>query len=99
LHLLVVGKMQEVIRDHDLIIKAIAKSKADDAQFRIHDHLSPSLAYSPSCARSTPPISPIDDAEALGLASGPAGAGAMVALRVELLPNDRAVGHCQYPIR
>ena len=26
--------MQEVIRDHDLIVKAIAKSKADEAQFR-----------------------------------------------------------------
>jgi DNA-binding GntR family transcriptional regulator len=54
LHLPVVGKMQEVIRDHDLIIKAIAKSKADEAQFRIRDHLSRSLAYSPKLREKHP---------------------------------------------
>src|SRR5262252_1129211 len=54
LHLPVVGKMQEVIRDHDLIIKAIAKSKADEAQFRIRDHLSRSLAYSPKLREKYP---------------------------------------------
>jgi GntR family transcriptional regulator, rspAB operon transcriptional repressor len=54
LHLPVVGKMQEVIRDHDLITKAIAKSKADEAQFRIRDHLSRSLAYSPKLREKYP---------------------------------------------
>jgi DNA-binding GntR family transcriptional regulator len=54
LHLPVVGKMQEVIRDHDLIIKAIARSKADEAQFRIRDHLSRSLAYSPKLRERHP---------------------------------------------
>jgi len=54
LHLPVVGKMQEAIRDHDLIIKAIAKSKADEAQFRIRDHLSRSLAYSPKLREKYP---------------------------------------------
>jgi DNA-binding GntR family transcriptional regulator len=54
LHLPVVGKMQEVIRDHDLIIKAIAKSKAEEAQFRIRDHLSRSLAYSPKLREKHP---------------------------------------------
>jgi DNA-binding GntR family transcriptional regulator len=54
LHLPVVGKMQEVMRDHDLIIKAIAKSKADEAQFRIRDHLSRSLAYGPKLREKHP---------------------------------------------
>ncbi len=54
LHLPMAGKMQEVIRDHDLIIKAIAKSKAEEAQFRIRDHLSRSLAYSPKLREKYP---------------------------------------------
>jgi GntR family transcriptional regulator, rspAB operon transcriptional repressor len=54
LHLPVAGKMAEVIRDHDLIVKAIAKSKADEAQFRIRDHLSRSLAYSPKLREKHP---------------------------------------------
>jgi GntR family transcriptional regulator, rspAB operon transcriptional repressor len=54
LHLPVVGKTQEVIRDHDLIIKAIAKSKTDEAQFRLRDHLSRSLAYSPKLREKYP---------------------------------------------
>jgi DNA-binding GntR family transcriptional regulator len=54
LHLPVAGKMQDVIRDHDLIIKAIARSKAEEAQFRIRDHLSRSLAYSPKLRERHP---------------------------------------------
>jgi len=54
LHLPVAGKMQEVIRDHDLIVKAIARSKPDDAQFRMRDHLSRSLAYSPKLREKYP---------------------------------------------
>jgi len=54
LHLPVLGKMQQVIRDHDLIIKAIAKSKAEDAERRVRDHLSHSLAYSPKLREKHP---------------------------------------------
>jgi GntR family transcriptional regulator, rspAB operon transcriptional repressor len=54
LHLPVAGKTQEVIRDHQLIIKAIAKSKTDEAQFRVRDHLSRSLAYSPKLRKKYP---------------------------------------------
>jgi GntR family transcriptional regulator, rspAB operon transcriptional repressor len=54
LHLPVAGKTQEVIRDHELIIKAIAKSKTDEAQFRVRDHLSRSLAYSPKLREKYP---------------------------------------------
>jgi len=54
LHLPVAGKTQEVIRDHELIIKAIAKSKTDEAQFRVRDHLSRSLAYSPKLREKHP---------------------------------------------
>jgi GntR family transcriptional regulator, rspAB operon transcriptional repressor len=54
LHLPVVGKTQEVIRDHELIIKAIARSKTDEAQFRVRDHLSRSLAYSPKLREKYP---------------------------------------------
>ena len=54
LHLPVAGKMQEVIRDHGLIIKAIAKSNTDEAQFRVRDHLSRSLAYSPKLREKYP---------------------------------------------
>jgi GntR family transcriptional regulator, rspAB operon transcriptional repressor len=54
LHLPVAGKTQEVIRDHELILKAIAKSKTDEAQFRVRDHLSRSLAYSPKLREKYP---------------------------------------------
>jgi GntR family transcriptional regulator, rspAB operon transcriptional repressor len=54
LHLPMMGKMQEVIRDHELIIKAIAKSRSDEAQFRVRDHLSRSLAYSPKLREKYP---------------------------------------------
>jgi DNA-binding GntR family transcriptional regulator len=54
LHLPVAGKTQEVIRDHELIVKAIAKSRSDEAQFRVRDHLSRSLAYSPKLREKYP---------------------------------------------
>ncbi len=54
LHLPVLGKMQQVIRDHDLIVKAIARSKPEEAQRRVRDHLSHSLAYSPKLREKHP---------------------------------------------
>jgi GntR family transcriptional regulator, rspAB operon transcriptional repressor len=54
LHLPVAGKTREVIRDHELIVKAIARSKTDEAQFRVRDHLSRSLAYSPKLREKYP---------------------------------------------
>jgi GntR family transcriptional regulator, rspAB operon transcriptional repressor len=54
LHLPVPGKMQEVIRAHGLIVKAIAAGDAEEAQFRTRDHLSRSLAYIPSLRERHP---------------------------------------------
>jgi GntR family transcriptional regulator, rspAB operon transcriptional repressor len=54
LHLPVAGKTQEVVRDHELIVKAIAKSRIDESQFRVRDHLSRSLAYSPKLREKYP---------------------------------------------
>lgn len=46
INLPVAGKMQQIIRDHGLIVKAIATSDAAKAQAHVRDHLSRSLAYS-----------------------------------------------------
>jgi DNA-binding GntR family transcriptional regulator len=54
LNLPVTGKMQEIIRDHAAITKAIAAGKTDEAQFRIRDHLSRSLGYSPALRERHP---------------------------------------------
>jgi GntR family transcriptional regulator, rspAB operon transcriptional repressor len=48
LNLPVAGKMQQIIRDHGLIVKAIAAGDAAKAQAHVRDHLSRSLAYSPA---------------------------------------------------
>lgn len=45
LHLPVAGKMREVVRDHLLIVKAIAAGDGAKAQAHVRDHLSRSLAY------------------------------------------------------
>ncbi len=48
LNLPVAGKMQQIIRDHGLIVKAIAAGDAVKAQAHVRDHLARSLAYSPA---------------------------------------------------
>ena len=54
LHLPVAGKMQEIVRDHGLIAKAIAAGDAAAAQTRLRNHLSRSLAYSPALEEKHP---------------------------------------------
>ena len=54
LNLPVPGKMQQVLRDHDLIVKAIAAGDAEKAPARMREHLSRSLAYSPSLRKKHP---------------------------------------------
>ena len=46
LHLPVSGKANEIIRDHQSIVKAIESGDPDAAQKQLRDHLSRSLAYS-----------------------------------------------------
>lgn len=46
LNLPVAGKIQQILRDHAQIVKAIAAGDAEEAEFRVRDHLSRSLAYS-----------------------------------------------------
>jgi DNA-binding GntR family transcriptional regulator len=46
LNLPVAGKMQQIIKDHGLIVRAIAAGDAAKAQTHVRDHLSRSLAYS-----------------------------------------------------
>jgi GntR family transcriptional regulator, rspAB operon transcriptional repressor len=47
LNLPVAGKMQQILRDHAQIAKAVAAGDVEQAQFRVRDHLSRSLAYTP----------------------------------------------------
>lgn len=54
MHLPVAGKVQEVVRDHGLIVKAISSGDVASAQHRIRDHLSRSLAYSPALREKYP---------------------------------------------
>lgn len=48
LHLPIAGKMQEVVHDHVLIVKAVAAGDAAAARLRVRAHLSRSLAYAPA---------------------------------------------------
>ena len=54
LHLPHSGKMQEVIRDHGKIVKALVAGDATAAQQAMRDHLSQSLAYSPRLREQHP---------------------------------------------
>jgi DNA-binding GntR family transcriptional regulator len=54
LHLPVPGKMQEVVRAHGAIVKAVAAGDAAEAQARMRDHLSRSLAYIPALRERHP---------------------------------------------
>lgn len=54
LHLPVAGKMQQIMRDHALIVRAIAAGDAAKAQACIRNHLSRSLAYSPALRERHP---------------------------------------------
>jgi DNA-binding GntR family transcriptional regulator len=46
LHLPIGGKAGQIVRDHSAIVNAIASGKPDDAQSKMRDHLSRSLAFS-----------------------------------------------------
>lgn len=46
LNLPVAGKMQQIVRDHGLIVRAVAAGDATKAKAHVRDHLSRSLAYS-----------------------------------------------------
>ena len=54
LHLPHSGKMQEVIRDHGKIVKALVAGDAAAASQAMRDHLSQSLAYSPRLREQHP---------------------------------------------
>jgi DNA-binding GntR family transcriptional regulator len=54
LHLPHSGKMQEVIRDHGKIVKALVAGDASAARLTMRDHLSRSLAYSPKLREQNP---------------------------------------------
>ncbi len=54
LHLPVAGKMQQIIRDHGQIVKAIAVGDGIKAQTLVRDHLSRSLAYSQALRDKNP---------------------------------------------
>jgi DNA-binding GntR family transcriptional regulator len=54
LHLPVPGKMQEVVRAHSAILKAVTAGDAAEAQARMRDHLSRSLAYIPALRERHP---------------------------------------------
>jgi DNA-binding GntR family transcriptional regulator len=54
LHLPVAGRVQEIVRDHAGIIKAIAAGDVAAAQRTVRDHLSRSLAYSPALREKRP---------------------------------------------
>lgn len=54
LHLPVPGKMQEIVRDHASIAKAISAGDTAAARARVHDHLSRSLAFSPALREKHP---------------------------------------------
>ena len=54
LHLPHAGKMQEVVRDHGRIVKALVAGDAIAARQAMRDHLSRSLAYSPKLREQNP---------------------------------------------
>lgn len=54
LHLPVAGKMQQIVRDHGLIVKALAAGDAARAEACVRDHLSRSLAFSPELRERHP---------------------------------------------
>ncbi len=54
LHLPLAGRTQEIVRDHGLIVKAIAGGDVAIAQHRVREHLSHSLAYSPALRERHP---------------------------------------------
>jgi DNA-binding GntR family transcriptional regulator len=54
INLPVAGKMQQIIRDHGLIVKAIAAGDVVKAQGHVRDHLSRSLAYSQALRDKNP---------------------------------------------
>lgn len=54
LHLPHSGKMQEVVRDHGKIVKALVAGDAAAARQAMRDHLSQSLAYSPRLREQHP---------------------------------------------
>jgi DNA-binding GntR family transcriptional regulator len=54
LHLPHSGKMQEVIRDHGKVVKALVAGDAAAASQAMRDHLSQSLAYSPRLREQHP---------------------------------------------
>lgn len=54
LHLPVAGKTRDVVRDHDVIIKAIAAGDGTGAQAAVRDHLSSSLAYTRTLKAKNP---------------------------------------------
>jgi GntR family transcriptional regulator, rspAB operon transcriptional repressor len=54
LHLPVAGRMQQIMRDHGLIVKAIASGDAHRAQASVRDHLSRSLAFSSALREKHP---------------------------------------------
>lgn len=54
MHLPHAGKMQEVIRDHGKIVKALVAGDASAARLTMRDHLSRSLAYSPKLREQNP---------------------------------------------
>lgn len=54
LHLPVAGKMQQIVRDHGLIVNAVAAGDAARAEACMRDHLSRSLAFSPELRERHP---------------------------------------------
>lgn len=54
LHLPVAGKMQQIVRDHGMIVRALVAGDAAKAQAHVRDHLSRSLAYSPALREKHP---------------------------------------------
>lgn len=54
LHLPVRGRMQEIVRDHGRIVRAIAAGDTGGAQQRLREHLSHSIAYSPALREMYP---------------------------------------------
>jgi DNA-binding GntR family transcriptional regulator len=67
LHLPVVGKAAQIVRDHSAIVKALAEHDAAGAQSALRNHLSNSLAFSdelrtrfPGYFKQAEPLSPAD---------------------------------------
>ena len=54
LHLPHAGKMQEIVRDHGQILRALIAGEAGEARARMRDHLSRSIAYSPKLREQYP---------------------------------------------